>query len=200
MWGSTLPLPFDFFTIIIALLIGLYVFIRKEWIDESSFGLKECLFVGVTTALLVDSVNEVENGYTSISLLFRGHDPVYYGMSFIISIVSPYLADIAGMSLIALGLGIGLKDPKALWKLFGISVLGPAAAILCAFLIIPLLGSLQGALLPYGSFIFPNLTDLFKIERLHAWIVGFFMVFGCLQGFRFGLRSALRSQTWPGVT
>ena len=201
--------PIGVFQVVMILVLGLYVFIRRRLIDGKAIGLKECIGIGAIVAFIADSIN-----YTPqiIAAVRDTNEPVITAISFLL--LPHLLLDIAVASIIALSFRVHLRNRSAAWILFLIAILSAGIAALSQQVIAihtteinQSISQLSSTSILHG---FPNilLNDIFNyyyatsaptypISIAIAWFLGFCAVFGCLLGFLIGFRSAFTGKQAP---
>src|SRR6266536_3279619 len=118
-------LPLSAFQVVMILVLGLYVFIRRGLIDEKAIGIKECIGIGVIVAFFADSISFTPQ---IIAAVRDTKEPLVTATSFLLL---PHLPiDIIVVSIIALPLSLHLRNRSAAWILFLIAILSAGIAVL----------------------------------------------------------------------
>ena len=193
-------LPISVFQVVMILVLGLYVFIRRGFIDEKAIGIKECIGIGAIVAFFADSISSAPQIIAAV----RGtNEPIITATTFLLY----FLIDTAVASIIALSFRVHLRNRSAAWILILIAILSAGIAALSQQVIAIHTTEINQSISHLSStsilHSFPNiiLNDIFNnyyatsaptypISISIAWFLGFSVVFGCLLGFLFGFRSA----------
>jgi hypothetical protein len=193
-------LPISVFQVVMILVLGLYVFIRRGLIDGKAIGIKECIGIGAIVAFIADSIIFAPQ---IIAAVRDAHEPVITATSLLF--LPHFLIDTAVASIIALSFRVHLRNRSAAWILFLIAILSAGVAALSQQVIAihttelnQSVSHLSSTSILHG---FPNiiLNDIFNNYYatsistnpiFMAWFLGFSAIFGCLLGFLFGFRSA----------
>src|SRR6266496_2788372 len=204
-------LPISVFQVVMILVLGLYVFIRRGLIDEKAIGIKECIGIGAIVAFIADSISLAPQ---IISAVRDTHEPIITATLFLL--LPHFPIDIAIASIIALSFRVHLRNRSAAWILFLIAILSAGIAALSQQVIAIHTAEINQSVSHLSStsilHAFPTiiLNDIFNnyyatsaptypISISIAWFLDFSAVFGCLLGFLFGFRSAFTDKQ-PSVT
>src|SRR6266536_2179938 len=200
-------IPISVFQVVMILVLGLYVFIRRGFIDEKAIGIKECIGIGAIVAFIADSISFAPQIIAAV----RGtNEPIITATTFLLY----FLIDTAVASIIALSFRVHLRNRSAAWILILIAILSAGIAVLSQQIIAihtseinQSVSHLSSTSILHG---FPAiiLNDIFNnyyatsaptypISISIAWFLGFSAVFGCLLGFLFGFRSAFTDKQPP---
>ena len=204
-------LPISVFQVVMILVLGLYVFIRRGLIDEKAIGIKECIGIGAIVAFIADSISLAPQ---IISAVRDTHEPIITATLFLL--LPHFPIDIAIASIIALSFRVHLRNRGAAWILILIAILSAGIAALSQQIIAIHTSEINQSVSHLSStsilHAFPTiiLNDIFNnyyatsaptypISISIAWFLDFSAVFGCLLGFLFGFRSAFTDKQ-PSVT